>query len=310
MPSYQSIQSVLNFMWGKGHKLDIRTNLKERTIMVRIPNEYIRTKVLEKKIWYVAPPCSMSLPDCLTAPPELPSKTPPLAKLPQKPPPNISPNIEPAAPKSPTHKSTTTPKSPAHKSTPTPTSDHPPASVTASQRIEGENLQKNFESDLQEIMDEDLTPITLPTINPPPSHKTATLPLKTLSLPSFSQPSPVSDCVTFTNLPLEAPFIIGLQALPHINRRITPFKHRPSFKKQLPRQKLSLKNSFATLDLSEPSSPTSDSSTPPANNPESFFVPPNSLTNQDPPFVPPPTLPSVPTEEPLLHNGVAPQPSL
>ena len=53
MPSYQSIQSVLNFMWGKGHKLDIRTNLKERTIMVRIPNEYIRTKVLEKKIWYV-----------------------------------------------------------------------------------------------------------------------------------------------------------------------------------------------------------------------------------------------------------------
>ena len=53
MPSYQSIQSVLNFMWGKGHKLDIRTNLKERTIIVRIPNDYIRSKVLEKKIWYV-----------------------------------------------------------------------------------------------------------------------------------------------------------------------------------------------------------------------------------------------------------------
>ncbi|CAN6901476.1 unnamed protein product [Brassica oleracea] len=53
MPSYQAIQSVLNFMWGKGAKLDIRTNLKDRSILVRIPNEYIRSKVLEKRIWYV-----------------------------------------------------------------------------------------------------------------------------------------------------------------------------------------------------------------------------------------------------------------
>ncbi|XP_013592417.1 PREDICTED: verprolin-like isoform X2 [Brassica oleracea var. oleracea] len=34
MLSYQAIQSVLNFLWGKGHKLDIRTNLQERTILV------------------------------------------------------------------------------------------------------------------------------------------------------------------------------------------------------------------------------------------------------------------------------------
>ncbi|KAG2307195.1 hypothetical protein Bca52824_026943 [Brassica carinata] len=53
MPSYQAIQSVLNFMWGKGQKLDIRTNKQDRTIMVRIPNEYIRRKVLEKRIWYI-----------------------------------------------------------------------------------------------------------------------------------------------------------------------------------------------------------------------------------------------------------------
>lgn len=53
MPSYQAIQSVLNFMWGKGAKLDIRNNLKDRSILVRIPNEYIRSKVLEKRIWYV-----------------------------------------------------------------------------------------------------------------------------------------------------------------------------------------------------------------------------------------------------------------
>ena len=53
MPSYQALQSVLNFMWGKGIKLDIRTNPKTHYFLVRIPNDYIRAKVLEKKIWYV-----------------------------------------------------------------------------------------------------------------------------------------------------------------------------------------------------------------------------------------------------------------
>ncbi|RID72036.1 hypothetical protein BRARA_C03944 [Brassica rapa] len=53
MPSYQALQSVLNFMWGKGSKLDIRTNPKARSFLVRISNDYIRAKVLEKRIWYV-----------------------------------------------------------------------------------------------------------------------------------------------------------------------------------------------------------------------------------------------------------------
>ncbi|WZZ44029.1 hypothetical protein YC2023_040288 [Brassica napus] len=53
MPSYQAIQSVLNYLWEKGQKLDIRTNLQDRTILVRIPNEFIRKKVLEKRLWYV-----------------------------------------------------------------------------------------------------------------------------------------------------------------------------------------------------------------------------------------------------------------
>nr|VDC97861.1 unnamed protein product [Brassica rapa] len=53
MPSFQAIQSVLNFMWGKGSKLDIRTNPKERSFLVRIPNDFIRAKVLEKRFWYV-----------------------------------------------------------------------------------------------------------------------------------------------------------------------------------------------------------------------------------------------------------------
>lgn len=53
MPSFQALQSVLNFMWGKGSKLDIRTNPKAHSFLVRIPNDYIRAKVLEKKNWYV-----------------------------------------------------------------------------------------------------------------------------------------------------------------------------------------------------------------------------------------------------------------
>lgn len=53
MPSYKAIENVLNFLWGKGTKLEIHTNPKERTMMIRIPNEYIRRKVLEKRLWYV-----------------------------------------------------------------------------------------------------------------------------------------------------------------------------------------------------------------------------------------------------------------
>ncbi|KAG5410445.1 hypothetical protein IGI04_006764 [Brassica rapa subsp. trilocularis] len=415
MPSYQSIQSVLNFMWGKGHKLDIRTNLKERTIMVRIPNEYIRTKVLEKKIWYVgttmfhvspwsamgsintldlasiplwahlkglpldlrsleglsfaagligepketdeftknltdvniahvkieanvttplpalielrrtsgeifpvevhypwAPPtCSFChqighiLKDCLTAPPEILSKTPPLAKIPQKTP--TPTDIPPAA------------KTPSLKPPVVPTPTHPPDPVTEFQHIEDENIQKEFESDLQEIMspppkdtmDEDHALPTLPTINTSSSHNPITLPLKTLTIPSFSPPSPVTDCITFTNLPLEAPFIVGLQALPQLNRRITPFKHKPSFKKQLPQQKLSLKNSFAVLDQSDPPSPASDPHTPPSNYPDSYVAsPPTSPNNHDPSFVSLPTLSFELTKEPLPSDGVVSQSSL
>lgn len=53
MPSYKSIENVLNFLWGKGTKLEIHTNTLDRTMLVRIPNEFIRRKVVEKRIWYV-----------------------------------------------------------------------------------------------------------------------------------------------------------------------------------------------------------------------------------------------------------------
>lgn len=52
-PLYHQIQSVLNHMWGKGHRLEIHVNHLSGTMLVRIPNNYIRQKVLEKCIWYI-----------------------------------------------------------------------------------------------------------------------------------------------------------------------------------------------------------------------------------------------------------------
>ncbi|CAH2053188.1 unnamed protein product, partial [Thlaspi arvense] len=52
-PSYSKIQSVLNHMWGKGNKLEIHNNPLNRSLLVRIPSEYLRTKILEKGLWYI-----------------------------------------------------------------------------------------------------------------------------------------------------------------------------------------------------------------------------------------------------------------
>lgn len=40
-------------MWGKGRKLEIHVNNLSRSMLVRLPNDYIRQKVLEKRMWYV-----------------------------------------------------------------------------------------------------------------------------------------------------------------------------------------------------------------------------------------------------------------
>ncbi|XP_048602083.1 proline-rich protein 36-like [Brassica napus] len=53
MPDYGPIQSVLNFMWGKGSKLEIHLQPLKHSMLVRVPNDYIRSKILEKKLWYV-----------------------------------------------------------------------------------------------------------------------------------------------------------------------------------------------------------------------------------------------------------------
>ncbi|CAH2079182.1 unnamed protein product, partial [Thlaspi arvense] len=52
-PSYSQIQSVLNHMWDKGNKQEIHNNPLNRSILVRIPSEYLRIKILEKSLWYI-----------------------------------------------------------------------------------------------------------------------------------------------------------------------------------------------------------------------------------------------------------------
>lgn len=52
-PSYHLIQSVLNHMLRKGKKLEIHVNFGARTMLVRLPNDVIRQKILEKKFWHV-----------------------------------------------------------------------------------------------------------------------------------------------------------------------------------------------------------------------------------------------------------------
>ncbi|KAJ4906106.1 proline-rich protein 36-like [Raphanus sativus] len=52
-PPYSQIQSVLNHMWGKGRKLEIHNSPLSRTVLVRVPNDYLKTKILEKGYWYV-----------------------------------------------------------------------------------------------------------------------------------------------------------------------------------------------------------------------------------------------------------------
>lgn len=50
---YGLVQSVLSHMWGKGKKVEIQLIHIERKILVRIPNNFIRQKVLQKRIWHV-----------------------------------------------------------------------------------------------------------------------------------------------------------------------------------------------------------------------------------------------------------------
>uniref|UniRef100_A0A0D3BAR3 DUF4283 domain-containing protein n=1 Tax=Brassica oleracea var. oleracea TaxID=109376 RepID=A0A0D3BAR3_BRAOL len=52
-PPFNQIQSVFNYMWGKGKRLEIHNNPLNRSAIVRIQSDYLRSKILEKCIWYV-----------------------------------------------------------------------------------------------------------------------------------------------------------------------------------------------------------------------------------------------------------------
>ncbi|KAJ4912599.1 Uncharacterized protein Rs2_07220 [Raphanus sativus] len=52
-PPYNQIQSVFNYMWGKGKRLEIHNNPLNHSVIVRIQSEYLRKKILDKNIWYV-----------------------------------------------------------------------------------------------------------------------------------------------------------------------------------------------------------------------------------------------------------------
>ncbi|KAL0874967.1 hypothetical protein Bca101_024672 [Brassica carinata] len=52
-PAFKTIQNVLNYLWGKGNRLEIHLIKSSRSMIVRIPIDYIREKVLKKRIWYV-----------------------------------------------------------------------------------------------------------------------------------------------------------------------------------------------------------------------------------------------------------------
>lgn len=52
-PPFNHIQTVLNHLWGKGKRVEIHTNPLSRSMLVRIPSDYLRQKILEKRVWYV-----------------------------------------------------------------------------------------------------------------------------------------------------------------------------------------------------------------------------------------------------------------
>lgn len=40
-------------MWGKGKNIEVHVDYLERSMLVRVSNDYIRQKILEKKYWHI-----------------------------------------------------------------------------------------------------------------------------------------------------------------------------------------------------------------------------------------------------------------
>lgn len=52
-PSYSQIQSVLAHIWGRGVKLQIHLRPASRSMLVKIPNDFVRAKIVEQEIWHI-----------------------------------------------------------------------------------------------------------------------------------------------------------------------------------------------------------------------------------------------------------------
>ncbi|KAF3505908.1 hypothetical protein F2Q69_00005900 [Brassica cretica] len=245
MPSYQSIQSVLNFMWGKGHKMEIRTNQKERKIMAHLKGLPLDPRGLEGlnfaagligepketdeftknltdlNVAHVKIEANLTTP--LPALIDLRRTTgkvyPVEVKYPWVPPScSFCHQIDPPEP-APTSQTDASMANQQPEVENTPTAE--------------ENQQIEFETDLQEIF-------SPPTIQSPPKsmEKDTIIPTTPSSPPSYSNPSPfpvpfpsspqdssLQDLISFNNSPSVASVIVGLAAIPP--RRHFPFKHKP-----------------------------------------------------------------------------------
>lgn len=49
-PPYKQIQNVVNHMWGKGKHIEIHLNSLSNSMTVRVPNDFIRQKIVEKRV--------------------------------------------------------------------------------------------------------------------------------------------------------------------------------------------------------------------------------------------------------------------
>ncbi|WZZ09355.1 hypothetical protein YC2023_095276 [Brassica napus] len=237
MPSLQAIQSVLNFMWGKGQKLDIKLNKEERSVTVRIPNEYIRSKALEKRIWYVGSSMFHVLP--LTSKHE--ASTPDMESIPLWAhliglPLNLR-SLEGLSfaagligePKETDEYISNQSRHPDQTDLAIPSSS-------------------DFESDLQEILSSSPSkPIT-------DSAMTDLIIYSPGSSSELTSPHPTIPPVIFSSLPAESQFVVALAANPPFKRRNTPFKHTSSRKKPTLPSPLSITtlNPFSALDLPDP----------------------------------------------------------
>lgn len=52
-PPVGLIQSVINHMWGRVKKIEVHVDYLARSMLVRVPNDYIRKKIMEKKYWHI-----------------------------------------------------------------------------------------------------------------------------------------------------------------------------------------------------------------------------------------------------------------